>query len=99
MDDDRLIIDAWNAVVRLSNADRACRSYTLWAKLNREPDTTTITINKTVFEAALKAALVDNDISDFMDFMRLMERKADERRQQTERELLTLEPEERPADW
>lgn len=99
MDDDRLIIDAWNALVRLSHANRTCQSYNLWATVNLEPDKTMIMVNKTVFEAAMKTALVDNDISDFMDFMRLMDRKAQERRLRAEQELLTLEPEERPADW
>lgn len=99
MDDDRLIIDAWNALVRLSDADRSCRSYTLWPRLNLEPDKTMVMVNKTVFEAAMRAALVDNDISDFMAFMRLMDRKAEERRLRAQQELLTLEPEERSADW
>ena len=99
MDDDRLIIDAWNALVRLSNADRTCQHYTLWAKLNLEPDKTIITVNKAVFEAALKAALADNDISDFIDFMRLLDHKAEERRLRAKQELLAREPEERPADW
>ena len=99
MDTD-LIDDAWRLLVGLSEADRNCRSYTWWAKLNFEPDKTLIMVNERVFRAALTKALEDNDIAEFLHFLTELDRKAAERRRRAEIEMLgNLDAEERTADW
>jgi hypothetical protein len=95
-----LIDDAWRILVDRSEADRNCRSYTWWAKLNFEPDKTMIMVNETVFREALAKALEDNDIAEFLHFLKELDRKAAERRRRAEIEMLGyLDAEERTADW
>ena len=97
MEESSLIEKAWSALQRHSEADRNARSYTWWAKLNFEKDQTMIMVSETIVRAALREALADSDIAEFLELLKRIDREATHSR--INDALFFNELEERTADW
>lgn len=95
---DEIINAAWQSLLRHAAADRNARSYTWWAKLNAEPDKTMMMINETLFRAAMREALVDPAFADWQRFVERLDEKAAVA-VRLDGVMLTLDTEERTADW
>ena len=99
MDEATLIADTWAELRRLSEADRTTRSYNFWMKINGEKDHTLLTVNRAMLVNALMQAMQENEIGDFLAFLRKLDAKAEERRKVAAIVALYADPEERTADW
>jgi hypothetical protein len=97
MDEAELIEKTWSALVRRSEADRTARSYTWWAKLNFEEDKTLIMVNEAIVREALREALADSDIAEFLALLKRIDREAEQQRISSA--LFFEELDERTADW
>ena len=97
MNETELIEKAWSAIRRRSEADRNVRSYTWWAKLNFEKDQTMVMVNESIVREALREALADSDIAEFLALLKRIDREAEQRR--INDALFFSEIEERTADW
>jgi hypothetical protein len=97
MDETTFIERAWSALVRRSEDDRNARSYTWWAKLNFEKDKTLVMVNETIVREALREALADSDIAEFLALLKRIDQEAEQRR--ISDALFFAEIDERTADW
>lgn len=99
MDEATLISDTWAELQRRSDADRTTRSYNYWIRINGEKDRTLLTVNREMLAEALVRALQENEIGEFLAFLRKLDAEAEVRRKVAAIVACYADSEERTADW